>query len=139
MPFPLPELSPSTQSFFRTAYGFLLLGTLLLDLPQARRFFMSERWRGYGESSFFVDLIQNPYTLPFVGLLWFLSALGIFTGHLPVLSSLINLMLCWYFFIWMRWRGVLRGSGAPGFIAYWLGAAVFLTEYTSRYASPWYP
>jgi len=138
VPFLLPELSPSTQSFFRAAYGFLLLGSLILYLPQARRFFLSERWKGYAESSFWVDLIQNPYVLPGVGLLWFASAFGIFTGHFPVLSSLINLALCWYFFVWMRWRGVLRGAGAPGLITYWLGAAIFFTEYTSRYAPTLY-
>ena len=26
----------------------------------------------------------------------------------------------------MRWKGILRGMGAPGFIAYWVGTAVFL-------------
>ena len=30
----------------------------------------------------------------------------------------------------MRWSGTLRGMGAPGFIAYWIGGAVFLLEYT---------
>src|SRR6185436_12619728 len=31
---------------------------------------------------------------------------------------------------------VLRGMGAPGFIAYWLGAAVFVLELTTRHAPP---
>jgi hypothetical protein len=34
----------------------------------------------------------------------------------------------------MRWRSVLRGMGAPGFITFWLGGAVFLLELTRRFA-----
>jgi hypothetical protein len=34
----------------------------------------------------------------------------------------------------MRWKGALRGMGAPGFMTYWLAAAVFLLEYTSACA-----
>ena len=45
-------------------------------------------------------------------------------------AALVNLVLCRYFFIHMRWKGVLRGMGAPGFMAYWLALAVFLLEYT---------
>ena len=51
-----------------------------------------------------------------------------------MLAAFINVLFCRYFFIQMRWRGVLRGMGAPGFIAYWLGVAVLLLEYTRRFA-----
>jgi hypothetical protein len=34
----------------------------------------------------------------------------------------------------LRWKSVLRGMGAPGFISYWTGLAVFLLEYTQQYA-----
>ena len=50
-------------------------------------------------------------------------------GRYTVTFSLINLILCRYFFIHMRWKGILRGMGAPGFMTYWLGACVFFLEY----------
>ena len=45
----LPQLSASTQAFFRSAYGVLMIATLLQALPEARRFFVSERWGGYAK------------------------------------------------------------------------------------------
>jgi hypothetical protein len=46
----------------------------------------------------------------------------------------VNVALCRHYFIRMRWKGVLRGMGAPGFMTYWLGTAVLLLEGTARYA-----
>lgn len=128
-----PDLSPSTQSFFRTAYGLLQLANLLLYLPQARRFFVSERWKGYSQSSPAVDLIQNPVVMPGLMAFWILCAAGIALNRHVIFCSAVNLILCWYFFVWMRWRGGLRGSGAPGLMNYWLAAVVFFTEYTRRF------
>jgi hypothetical protein len=129
-----PELSLEAQAFFRIVYGLLLLGHLILILPHGRRYFMSERWRGYARSSWDVDLIQNPITYPLVMVLWFLSGILILSGKWTVPAALLNLLLCRYFFVQMRWKGVLRGMGAPGFMTYWLSAAVFLLEYTAHYA-----
>jgi hypothetical protein len=55
-------------------------------------------------------------------------------GRTPTLAALVNLLLSRYFFVRMRWRGVSRGMGAPGFMTYWAGAAVFLLESTRQYA-----
>lgn len=129
-----PQLTFLAQVFFRTAYGVLLFGHLVLLLPHARRFFMSERWRGYAQSSWDVDAIQNPVAHPLVMLTWFGCALALIFGRWTVAAALINLLLCRYFFVHMRWKGVLRGMGAPGFMTYWLSAAVFLLEYTAHYA-----
>jgi hypothetical protein len=129
-----PQLSLEAQSLFRIVYGFLLIGHLLLILPHGRRYFMSERWRGYAKSSWDVDLIQNPISYPIVMTLWFASALLIIAGRWIVIAALVNLVICRYFFVQMRWKGVLRGMGAPGFMTYWLSAAVFLLEYTAHYA-----
>ncbi len=134
MTFPLPEIDDGVVRFVRVSYGLLMLAMLLTTLPHARRFFMSERWGGYARSASAVDLVQNPMLLPVVLLLWLSSVVFLILGYLPVGASLLNLLLCWYFFIWMRWRGVLRGMGAPGFMAYWLGAAVFLLSVTTRSA-----
>lgn len=131
--FPTP-LSTSTQVFIRVAYGVLMLGTLLWALPQWRRFFVSERWGGYAQSSRDVDFIQNPIVSPLVAALWFASVVCITLGRWSVWAALLNLVLCRYFFVRMRWKGVLRGMGAPGFMAYWLAAVVLLLEYTGEFA-----
>lgn len=134
-PFTLyPELSLNAQAFFRTIYGILLFGHLLLILPHGRRYFMSERWRGYAKSSWDVDLLQNPVAYPIVTAIWFSCAGLLIAGRWTVWAALVNLFLCRYFFVYMRWKGVLRGMGAPGFMTYWLSAAVFLLEYTTHFA-----
>jgi hypothetical protein len=129
-----PQLSLSTQSFIRTAYGVLVIATLAQALPHARRFFISERWGGYAQQGRGVDWVQNPAVLPVVLSLWFASALALAAGRWTVPAAFVNVLLCRYFFIQMRWRGVLRGMGAPGFITNWLAMAVLLLEYTSQHA-----
>jgi hypothetical protein len=129
-----PQLTANTQALFRIIYGILLFGHLVLLLPHGRRFFMSERWRGYAKSSWDVDAIQNPLAYPLVTVTWFLCAILLIFGKATVAAALVNLLLCRYFFVHMRWKGVLRGMGAPGFMTYWLSAAVFLLEYTTRFA-----
>lgn len=132
--FPSP-LNHSAQAFIRVAYGALMLGTLLWALPHWRRFFMSERWGGYAESSREIDFIQNPIVTPLLSVLWLSAAALLTLGKWTVLAAFINLILCYYFFVRMRWKGILRGMGAPGFMAYWLAAVVFLLEYSLHYAS----
>jgi hypothetical protein len=129
-----PDLSPHLQAFVRTAYGCLLLLTLAWALPHWRRFFLSERWGGYAESKRSVDLVQNPIVMPILLAIWFASAGALTVGRWTLLASLVNLVVCRYFFVAMRWNGVLRGMGAPGLITYWLAAAVFLLEYTQQAA-----
>jgi len=65
---------------------------------------------------------------------WLTSALLLTLGVATVWAAAVNLALSYYFFIWMRWRGVLRGMGAPGFMTWWLGVAVFLLELTLHHA-----
>ena len=131
--FPTP-LNSSTLTFIRVAYGVLMLGTLLWALPNWRRFFLSERWGGYAESSRVVDFIQNPIGTSLVAVLWLSCAALITLGYWTTCAALGNLILCYYFFVRMRWKGILRGMGAPGFMAYWLAAVVFLLEYTLHHA-----
>ena len=133
-PFLHPSLGPAVLHVIRTAYGLLLLATLLSVLPHARRYFLSERWGGYGQPGLAVDVLQNPVVLPPLLMVWLAAAVALVIGRSVVLAALVNALLCRYFFIQMRWHGVLRGMGAPGFLAYWLGAAVLLLEYTRRAA-----
>ena len=131
--FPAP-LSASTEVFIRVAYGVLMFGTLLWALPHWRRFFVSERWGGYAESSREINFIQNPIGTVVVALIWFTSVVLLTLGYWTTLAAFINLILCYYFFVRMRWKGILRGMGAPGFMSYWLAAVVFLLEYAQHHA-----
>jgi hypothetical protein len=101
-----------------------------MTLPQSKRFFVSERYGGYANRSAWIDRIQNPTALAFILTLWFVCAAMIIVGHHSVWFSLINLALCRYFFIQTRWKSILRGMGAPGFMTYWLAACVFFLEYS---------
>src|SRR5262245_47518239 len=130
----MPELSFAAQAFTRVAYGLLLLGFLGMTLPHARRFFLSERWGGYAKSAPDVDAIQNPIVGALAIAAWIASALCLVLGWWVLAASLANLLLCRYFFVRMRWRGVARGLGAPGFMTYWLAAVVVLLELTARVA-----
>lgn len=129
-----PVISPAVAAAVRGGLGVLMLLTLLRALPMARLYFLSERWGGYGERGWRVDVVQNPVVMPIVYLLWLAANVALVWNRATVLAAAFNLACCYYFFISMRWRGVLRGMGAPGFIAYWLSAAVFLIELTRHHA-----
>jgi hypothetical protein len=130
----LPTLSPTTQTFIRIAYGVLMLATLAQALPEARRFFLTERWGGYTRSTRWTDAIQNPIGAVLLIALWIVAAVALVGGWATPWAAFVNLALCRYFFIHLRWKSVLRGMGAPGFVAYWTGLAVFLLEYTQQHA-----
>jgi hypothetical protein len=129
-----PSLGPAVVDFIRSAYGFLLTATLVTAVPHARRYFLSERWGGYAERGRWTDRVQNPVVLPLIMAAWLTASVALLVNRAVVPAACINVLLCRFFFIQMRWRGVLRGMGAPGFIAYWLGIAVLLLEYTRRFA-----
>jgi hypothetical protein len=130
-----PRLDLGTQAFIRSAYGSCILVMLALALPHARRYFLSERWGGYARSTRLTDAIQNPFFLPLLYAAWIAAAALLVVGRWTVWAALMNLVICRELFVRLRWGGVLRGMGAPGFIAYWMGGAVFLLELTTRYAS----
>ena len=129
----MPEISPSLQAFIRVAYGVLMLLTLVWAWPHRRRFFLSERWNGYAESRPSVDWAHNPWVSPIMLAAWAACCLALVAGVLVVPAAILNLLLCRYYFVQMRWKGLLRGMGAPGFMAYWLGAVVCLLEITARH------
>jgi len=124
----VPDLSPALQGSLRTGYGLLLLGTLLMTWPHARRFFVSERFGGYAQANPVWDRIHHPVTTQAVMVLWVACALLIATGHWTIWAAFVNLILCRHFFIGMRWKSLLRGMGAPGFMSHWLAACVFFLE-----------
>jgi hypothetical protein len=129
-----PQLSPGLQGLIRTAYGLLLVGTLLLALPHFRRFFLSERWGGYIASSPGGDALHNPVVASTAFAVWLLAGACLALDVCAVVAALVALLMARHWFIALRWRSVHRGMGAPGFLTYWLAAAVCLLEYTARNA-----
>lgn len=127
------HISFTVQAALRASYGALLLGLLILTLPQCRRFFLSECFGGYAQSSPAVDAVQNPIVMPILVAAWFASAVLLILGRAVLPAAFVNLLLCWYFFIHMRWKGILRGMGAPGFMTTWLAGLVFFWEYASAF------
>jgi len=130
----LPQLSVGAQNVLRMAYAAVLIATLCQALPQRRRYFLSERWGGFAARGRAVEIVHSPFSYPIVLAAWSASAFALLAGVASPWAALINLLLCRYFFVQMRWKSVLRGMGAPGFMLYWLGAVVFLLELTQQYA-----
>jgi len=130
-----PTLSAHGIELLGRAYGLVLAGFLLITVPLSHWFFTSERWRGYATSSIEVDLFQNPFVRPLLMGVWCACSLGLSTGRQTVLCAGLNLAICWYFFVYMRWRGILRGGGAPGFMTFWVAACVFVLS-LGRYCDP---
>lgn len=131
----LPVLSPHAQATIRVGYGLLMLCTIAWTAYPGRWFFRSERWGGYGDSSWSTEVLQNPFSHVLITGLWAASAGALVMGVDTVLFAAINLAICWYYFIFMRWRSLLRGMGAPGFFCYWLGLAVLILE-VGRHLDP---
>ena len=132
---PWPELDLPVQLLYQRVYAVLLALTLLHQIaPNARRFLVSDRWGGYARSSPVVDIMHRPWLAPIVLAGWLACAVALACDWQPVAAGLINLYLCRYYFVAMRWRGVLRGFGAPGYMTYWLGLAVLLMAVTRDHA-----
>ena len=130
-----PELSPAVQHAFQVFYGGLLGLVIVHQLaPHWRRYLVSDRWGGYAQSSTFVDPLHRPTLAPLVLIGWAGCAIALICNWYPVIAALANVLLCRYYFVAMRWRGVLRGFGAPGFMSYWFGMAVLLLAFTRRHA-----
>jgi hypothetical protein len=129
-----PTIDDGTATLLCRLYGLLLAGTLLWALPHWRRFFVSERWGGYLESSPAIDRLHHPIAARIGLAVWLGCAALLVSGRCTVTAALANLLLCRHLFVRLRWQGVLRGMGAPGFMTYWLACAVFLVEYSRHHA-----
>ncbi len=128
----LPSISQAELDFLRCVYGLLLLGTLLASISQGKRFFLSERWGGYGESCALVDVLHNPVLYPACMTLWLVCSICLVMGWFSPWAALVNLLICRYYCLRIRWKTLLRGLGAPGFMISWLAMAVFLLEFCSH-------
>jgi hypothetical protein len=118
----------------RAAYGVLQALTLVAALPHARRYFSTEKWSGYTESTRWLDVLLSPGGIVMLVAIWIASAIGLAVGLAVIPAAAINLAFSYFFFIRLRWRSVLRGMGAPGFISFWLAAAVFMLAISDGHA-----
>lgn len=124
---PLAQLSPSVETLLRIGYGVLLsLQLTVLTAAQAHRFFTTERYGGYVESTPSRDRWMNPAIVRGLVALWILCALGIALGWLFLPCALVNFVLARYFYIQTRWQSILRGMGAPGHMNHWLALLIVL-------------
>lgn len=110
-----------------------MLLTLTMTLPHARRFFASERYGGYAKSTRFSDAAQSPAGITLILIVWLAAAVALIIGFQTIIFALINLAFCYYFFVQTRWKSILRGMGAPGFMTCWLAALVFFLEYAQKF------
>lgn len=133
-PLLFPTLGPELQALVRSAYAVLMLLTLAAALPHARRYFFGERWGGFTERGQLSNAVQNPAVASFIVAGWIAANVALLIDRFVMPAAAFNLLCCYYFFNRLRWTSVSRGMGAPGFIALWLAAAVFLLELTSRHA-----
>jgi hypothetical protein len=131
----LTQWSPSSEAVLRTGYGTLLLLQLLMTARQAKRFFVSERFGGYLESTPWRDAILRPPIARAIITVWILAALCILNGTYLLAATLLHFALCRYFFVRTRWQGILRGMGAPGQMNHWLSALMLLLA-ISHYVDP---
>lgn len=123
---PLAQLPASAQAALRVSYGSLLCLQILATLPNARRYFVTERFGGYMESTPLLDRVHTPVTAVLATALWLGAALCIALNVFLLPAAAINLALTRYFFVSTRWRSILRGMGAPGHMSHWLAALVLL-------------
>lgn len=123
---PLTAWSPSAEAAVRVGYGLLLTLQLLMTVRQAKRFFVSETYGGYMESSPLRDLVLRPAVAHVLMGVWVAAAIGIMTNTWLLVATAVHFVLARYFFVKTRWASILRGMGAPGHMNHWIGAFMFL-------------
>lgn len=132
----MPNITSDTLTLLSKGYSVLMMGTLFLSLPNWKKFFLGEKWGGYGDTRLSVSLFQNRFVFPLLGVIWFLSAALLFQKDWTILAGVVNAGFCYYFFVYMRWKGLLRGMGAPGYMSFWLGFTITLLKYLEMHVSP---
>lgn len=131
-----PILPLTVQSLMRVVYGVLMLLFLLIMSPFSRIYFTSEKYKGCLQSTKWTDRLCSPFSYHVIMMIWPASLCMIIFNVFTPFFCLINWLLCYNFFIRMRWSSPLRGMGAPGFISYWLGSFFLLAESAIAFGDP---
>lgn len=127
------SLSWSVQALVRNGFAICTLGMLLLSLPNAHRFFGTEKTNGYADDEPFLNILLSRWGRVLVLASWFAAACWLLVDRYTVPAALICLVWSRFFFVALRWRSISRGMGAPGFMLYWMAALVFFLEWTRFY------
>jgi len=122
---PLAQFPGGAQSLMRSLYGVLLALQLLQTLFVAHRFLTSERYGGYMFASRWADRFLRPGIVRGLTIVWLACAVALIV-HGTLIAAVLNLIFARLFFVEMRWRGILRGMGAPGQMTYWLAGLILL-------------
>lgn len=117
-----PGFSPGAEALLRVVAGALLFIQGLVTLPHAWRFYSTERYRGYTDSTPFRDIVLHPAGVAIIEFVWLASTLCIAFDRWTFVAALLNFLIARYFFVNLRWHGILRGMGAPGHMNQWLSA-----------------
>lgn len=129
-----PILHPSIQVLIRFAGSALELIFFTLIIGQNwRLFFRSTEENGYVLENAPLQFLYKNKTSNLIFAVWFFSLFLTIEGQYSVIGSFVNLILCHHYFIRLRWAGLGRGLGAPGFMTFWLAGLIFALEATARY------
>lgn len=126
------DLAPNVQSLVRMLYAALLCLWMPSLWRNRSRLFVSGKWNGYIQSDPAGDRIHNPFASRALLVFWTAAAVLLGLGVWPLAAAAVNYLLCRHYFIDLRWKTLVRGCGAPGFVAHWLAAAVLILELTSQ-------
>src|SRR3990167_8351163 len=99
---PLPALSWEMQDLIRVSYALLSLLTFSLWLPNLRHYFLSEKFGGYVHLC--NERLHTPLVAGLMIVVWIMSLGLMLLGFYTVIASFLNLILCHFYFIQMRWK-----------------------------------
>jgi hypothetical protein len=125
---PLAQFPAGAQTLLRTLYGVVLALQLVHTLFVAHRFFASERHGGYMFASRWTDRFLRPGVVRVITIAWLLSAIAVAADRGALVAAALNFAFARFFFVELRWRGILRGMGAPGQMNHWLAGLILLLE-----------
>jgi len=131
----LTALSPSVESAVRIAYAGLLILQLIASAPNIVRFFCSERYGGYVESTPWRDRLHRPAVIFPLFALWVICACAILFDVALLPAAAVNFAFARYFYVHMRWKSIARGMGAPGHMNHWLAALILFLATTETFDS----
>ena len=127
------SLSDSVQGLIRVGFALCTLGMLGLSLPNGHRFFGTASRQGYLDDSRVLTRLLSPWGRVLVLSSWIAAACWLLADRHTVAAAAICFGWSRLFFVKLRWRGLARGMGAPGFMLSWLSCLVLALEYTRFY------
>ena len=132
-----PVIGEASLALLVRGYGVLLLVTLALLAPRARRMLMGASSGGYTDPSPWRDRLLRPALVWPMLAVWMAAAVALTLGQRVLVAATIAAALARVYFVGLRWTSASRGFGAPGFMTYWVGAAIAVLLWTRALAPAW--